>query len=94
MCSSSLYQTNKLAGSSLSETSVLIAGFLVGQPLMPPPGIREIHKRIVLQYFVASPEPLQSSVLKADKTKSGLGALVSADNCPVCVARHTKRRFE
>ena len=71
---------------------MLIAGFSVGQPLMPPPGIREI--RIVLQYFVASREPFQSNVLKPDKTKSGLGALVSADNYPARVARHKERHFE
>jgi hypothetical protein len=59
---------------------------------MPPPGIREIH--IVLQYFVTSPEPFQSNVLEPDKTKSGLGALVSADNYPVRVAGHKERRFE
>jgi hypothetical protein len=44
---------------------------------MPPRGIREMHKGLVLQYFVASAEPLQSSVLKRGKTKSGLCPLVS-----------------
>ena len=79
----------------LSKITVAIAGFSVGQPLMPPPGIREIHKRLVLQHFVASPEAFQSSVLKPGKTKLGLGALVSADNLgPVCVEGHTERRFE
>src|SRR5437867_237310 len=79
----------------LSEMTVLIAGFSVTQPLMPPPGIREMHKRFVLQYFVPLTESFQSSVLKPGKTKSGLCALVSADNFdPVCVAWRKERRFE
>jgi hypothetical protein len=68
---------------------------LSGQPLMPPGRIREMHKRLVLQYLVASTESFQSSRLKPGKTKSGLCAFVSADNFgPVCVAWRKERRFE
>src|ERR1700730_1638161 len=79
----------------LLEMTVIIAGSSVSKPLMPPPGIREMHRRLVLRYFVAWTEPFQSSVLKPGKAKSGLGALVSADNLgPVCVAWRKERRFE
>jgi hypothetical protein len=57
--------------------TVVIAGFSVSQPLMPLRDIWEMHKRLVLQYFVALTGPFQSSVLKPGKTKSGLCPLVS-----------------
>jgi hypothetical protein len=84
-----------VSAANLRISSVVTAGFSVSQLLRPPAGIREIHKRLVLQYFVASPEPFQSSVSKPGNTKPGLGALVSAEELePVCVAWRKERRFE
>jgi hypothetical protein len=78
--------------------TVVIAGFSVSQPLMLPRGIREMHKRLVLQYFVASTEPFQSSVLKPGKTKSGLCPLVSCAHRDIFwladVVGRKERRFE
>jgi len=65
---------------------------------MPPRDIREMHKRLVLQYFVVSTEPFQSGVLKPGKTKPRLCLLVSAAHRDIVwspyVAGRKERRFE
>ena len=68
---------------------------ILSEPTPTPAPMWGMHKRVVLQYFVAPSEPFQSSGLKPDKAKSGLCASVSADNFdPVCVARRKEHRFE
>jgi hypothetical protein len=42
---------------TLSEMTLVIAGFSVSQPLMLPLGIRGMHQRLALHYFVARTEP-------------------------------------
>jgi hypothetical protein len=78
--------------------TVVIAGFSVSQPLMPLRDIWEMHERLVLQYWVASTGPFQSSVLKPGKTKSGLCPLVSSAHRDIFwspdVVGRKERRFE
>src|SRR4029077_11187510 len=98
MCSWRNFISAGVSVLSLSEMNVAIAGFSVSQPLMPLRGIREMRKRLVLQYFVASTESFQSSVLKPGKTKSGLCPLVSCAHRDIFwspdVVGRKERRFE
>ena len=75
---------------------MLIAGFSVSQPLTPPLGIRGMHQRLALHYFVARTEPLLPEL--AAESESRVRSLVSADFSdilgPVCVGGHKERRFE